>query len=130
MITKEEAREKCIALWAEIARRVVEPEFQNFAQVESDDGAYVGMNIKRDALRSLFPDDCPESLCYLCEYFEHSVTHRCWRGLYGEKDDFCPLRTVEGCSLYHYFCHHCSVGEWEEARMNALMIVRQVEAWT
>jgi hypothetical protein len=124
MITKQEAKEKCIALWTEVARRVLIPEDQAKALVDD----YVGLNMKSLAQKTLFPTEHPQFDCYLCEYFEHEETAHCWKGQ--PNVDFCPLATYEGCALYHHFSALCRESDWEAANMTALLIVRQVEKWT
>ncbi|GAF91058.1 unnamed protein product [marine sediment metagenome] len=69
MLTAQEAKDKCLQIWRYIEEHVTDPAWREKV-IDRYTGSWSGLdeNIKKYALRQLFPNDDPNSQCYLCEF--------------------------------------------------------------
>lgn len=127
MLTKQEAKEKCIAMWEHIAEHITDKEWRDTAIEEGGEVDKVDA-FKEYAIEELFPDDSPNSGCYLCEYNEQNVAD----------DDTCrdcPLSEgyVGGCMHggrpFDSFCNNLYEQRYARAQRAAERLVEKVKNW-
>ncbi len=113
MLTKQEAKEKCIKMWEHIAEHITDAEWR--------DGVSGRDNIKLKAFYALnLFQFVPEHCCFLCEC--------------GSSFDcgYCPLATPhcdhEG-QPYNSFNNHIKAYHYARASAAATRLVEKVRAW-
>lgn len=112
MLTKQEAKEKCIKMWEYIAEHITDKEWR--------DGLLGRDNIKGTAIYELWPPpaEIPEHYCFLCAC--------------GDGCSHCPLATPH-CDWdkqpYNSFGTHIKARKYARAQRAAERLVEKVRAW-
>lgn len=135
MLTAQEAKDKCLQVWRYIEKHITDDDWRTkvmdrYANVWGtlDD------HMKRYAFLQLFPDDSPNSDCYLCE-FHRILSREGWRGCrgcalgQGEEGDYNYGPCMESRRPYASFILNVRQHRWTRAAAAAHRLVTTVERW-
>jgi hypothetical protein len=132
LLTKAEAKAKCIAMWEYIAEHINDKAWRNAAKSagyfdEDGERARGPDRYKWHAIRVLYPKDYPSRGCYLCQHIREDRDLGC---------DGCPLGVFGrdmGCEVegepFPSWCTYTSNYDYKEAARVARRLANKVRAW-